>query len=145
MAVEAILNSPEDQPKVRDAQYKADELETDIKKAEKEIILEKTEREGKKELTDVEEVAKKLGWRPKEEFNEEPENYVDAETYILRTKDIQDTMKGHLKDQRRQIKDLVSSVEDIKLHNKKVYKAEIAKLKEKVNDLKTKKNEAIED
>ena len=141
MSIEATLE--EFTPEEKKPQYATDDTQPPREPGEP--PKEPGEPPEKKELTEVEKVAAKLGWRPEQDFTETPENFVDAETFILRTKDIQDTMRGHLKDQRRQIKDMSTSIEDIKIHNKQVMRAKIGELTEKVEALKSQKKEAIED
>lgn len=92
---------------------------------------------------EIEVLATELGWRPKDEFS--GEDFVDATMFIKRSRDIQDTMKGHIKDQKRQLADLNSSVEELKVHNERVYKVEVANLKKELTTLKAEKKAAIED
>jgi len=92
---------------------------------------------------EIEVLATELGWRPKDEFS--GDDFVDASTYIKRSKDIQDTMKSHIKEQKRQNADLNSSIQELKIHNERVYKAEVANLKKELTSLKAEKKAAIED
>ena len=85
----------------------------------------------------VEELASEIGWRPDGELN--------AKEYILKSRDIQDTMRTHIQDQKKQLTDLGSSVAELKTHNERVFKAEVSKLKTELTDLKKEKREAIED
>lgn len=85
----------------------------------------------------VEELAGEIGWRPDGELS--------AKDYILKSRDIQDTMRTHIQDQKKQVTELSSSVAELKTHNEKVYKAEVSKLEAEIVDLKKEKREAIED
>ena len=69
------------------------------------------EPETPKEPT-VEEIAKDLGWRPKDEFQGDEDNYVDPATYIRRSKDIQQSMSQHLKDNRRKLDQMDKAVKE---------------------------------
>jgi len=88
----------------------------------------------------VEELATQLGWRA----DHVGEDAVDAKTYILRSKDIQQSMSQHNKDLKSQLGALNGSVEALKIHNEKVYKAEVKKLEGEVAALKKERKEAIE-
>lgn len=85
----------------------------------------------------VEDLAAEIGWRADGEL--------DADAYILKSRDIQDTMRTHIKDQKKQLFDLGSSVKELKTHNERVYKAEVSKLKTELTTLKQEKKNAIEE
>ena len=85
----------------------------------------------------IEALAEKLGWKLDGELS--------ANDFILKSRDIQDSMRGHINEQKKQISDLGSSVEALRVHNEKVYKAEVTQLKEELNTLKVEKKEAIEE
>lgn len=88
----------------------------------------------------VEELASKLGWSA----DHKSENFVDAETYILRSREIQDSMRDHNRDLKSQLNDLQGSVEALKSHNERVYKTEITKLQSQLDSLNNEKDAAIE-
>jgi len=88
----------------------------------------------------IEELATKLGWKP----DHDSESFVDAETYILRSREIQDSMKNHNRDLKGQLNTLQSSVEALKLHNERVYKAEVNRLQSQLNKLQSERDSAIE-
>lgn len=92
------------------------------------------------DLPEVEALATKLGWNKEHTGTER----VDAATYILRSKDIQQTMKEHNKDLKNQLTGLQGSVEALKDHNERVYQAELRKLKSELAVLKQEKRDAIE-
>lgn len=89
----------------------------------------------------VEAVAVELGWNP--DF--EGDGKVDAKTYILKSREIQDTMREHIKEQKGQLHELADSVTALKTHNEKVYKAEVTRLKTELEDLRRERREAIEE
>ena len=99
-----------------------------------------TETNDKSASISVEDLAEQLGWN--KDFKG-PEA-VDAATYILRSREIQDTMRGHNKDLKGQIGNLQKSIEALQVHNEKVYKAEVKKLESEILKLKTERREAIE-
>ncbi len=88
----------------------------------------------------IEEIATQLGWR----IDHTGEDSVDAATYILRSKDIQKSMSKHNKDLKDQLSVLNGSVEALKIHNEKVYQAEVKKLQAEITDLKKERKAAIE-
>lgn len=90
--------------------------------------------------SEVEALATQLGWN-KEHTGAER---VDAATYILKSKDIQKTMKDHNKDLKNQLIRLQGSVEALKEHNERVYQADIKKLQSELRLLKKEKKDAIE-
>jgi hypothetical protein len=86
------------------------------------------------------ELATQLGWKP----NHEGENFVDAKTYILRSREIQDSMRDHNKDLKQQLQTIQGSVEALKEHNERVYKAEVSRLQGEVDRLRKERKAAIE-
>jgi hypothetical protein len=88
----------------------------------------------------IEKLAEQLGWN---KDHQGPEK-VDAATYILRSREIQDTMKGHNKDLKNQVNSLQESIKALQAHNENVYKAEIGRLEGQLNKLKKEKREAVE-
>lgn len=88
----------------------------------------------------VEELASQLGWRA----DHTGEDAVDAVTYILRSKDIQKSMGKHNKDLKEQLTVLNSSVEALKVHNEKVYQADVKRLTTEIATLKKERKAAID-
>lgn len=88
----------------------------------------------------VEELATKLGWR-KDHAGAES---VDASTYILRSKDIQKTMRDHNKDLKGQVSSLSGSIDALKDHNERVYNADVKRMQNEITTLKAQKREAVE-
>lgn len=127
-------------------------IETLITETEKKVEL-PPEETGKSEETKqtevetdrIEALAREMGWTPKEDFKGDDADFVDAETYIRRGRDIQESMRKSLKEQKQQLAAMSNSLAELKSHNEKVYKAEIARLKKELTSLKTQKKEAIEE
>jgi len=106
---------------------------------------ESAEPEEKTEQDTIESLATEMGWKPKTDFQGNEDDYVDAATYIRRSKDIQDTLRQHLKDNRKKMTSLEKGIEDLRIHNERVYKAEIARQKEQLEALRSQRKEAIEE
>lgn len=85
----------------------------------------------------IEALASEIGWRP--------DGALSAKEFILKSRDIQDTMRTHIQDQKKQLSELGMSVAELKAHNERVYKAEVSKLTAELADLKKEKRAAIED
>ena len=90
--------------------------------------------------SEVEELASQLGWNKDHKGAEA----VDAATYILRSKDIQKTMKDHNKDLKNQLTGLNGSIDALKDHNTRVYQADVKKLQGELTRLKAEKKAAVE-
>ena len=103
---------------------------------------------GGKEDT-VEDIARAIGWTPKEEWNRDPSEWVDAKKYLLRSRDIQDGMKKTLdsvKDELRATKENTKKVVDeFKDHFRKLHEIEVKELKQEVERLEGERKAAIED
>jgi hypothetical protein len=89
------------------------------------------------EVNEVDALATEIGWNPDGDLN--------AKDFILKSKDIQNTMRGHIKDQKNLVSGLTNSVKELKIHNERVYKAENKQLKSELKSLKKEKRTAIED
>ena len=88
----------------------------------------------------VEELATKIGWQP----NHTGKDYIDAATYILKSREIQETMKEHNDNLKGQLSDMQNSIESLKVHNEKVYKADVKRMQTEIEDLQKQKREAVE-
>jgi len=93
----------------------------------------------------IESLAKEMGWQGKESFKGDDTNFVDAEEYIRKGQDIQDSMRKSLKDQKHQMVDMSGSLDELKQHNERVFKAEVGRLEKELAGLKAKKKTAIEE
>lgn len=139
----------EDDPKKAEAEdqdVKVTEQEA-AKDADKEDDKAAQEAKDADEVTDaaggkkaVETLAEQLGWN---KDHQGPEK-VDAATYILRSREIQDTMRDHNKDLKNQVGTLHESVKALQEHNENVFKAEINRLESELKQLKKAKREAVE-
>lgn len=96
------------------------------------------------EFNEVEEQAMDKGWRPREEWDGEPDLWVDAGEFIRRGE-----LMDRISDQTKQLRGAQSEIESLKKdfksiveHNKKIAAKEYEKA---MRDLKAQKAEAIED
>jgi hypothetical protein len=88
----------------------------------------------------IEELAIQIGWNP----NHKGDDSVDAATYILKSREIQNTMKLNNKDLKNQLLNMQSSIEALKEHNERVYKAELKQKEAEIANLKKEKLAAVE-
>lgn len=99
------------------------------------------------EPTDIEILAKEMGWN--KDYSGGDREYVDARTFILRSKEIQNTMRDQIKTQNAEIKDLGNQISNtmkqFQEHQVKVHKAEVAKLESEIGALKRELKEAVRD
>ena len=93
-----------------------------------------------KSTPSVEELAAQLGWRA----DHVGEDAVDAVTYILRSKDIQKSMSKHNKDLKENLGTVQASINALKEHNERVYRAEVKRLESEIAALKKERKSAIE-
>ena len=99
--------------------------------------------EGQETLQDqtsdeVKELARKMGWSDRGKFGGDPDKYVDAATFIRNTHSINTGL-------RKQVKDITHVVTELKLHNERVYQAEVKKLTQEINELRSQRKSAIAD
>jgi hypothetical protein len=88
----------------------------------------------------IEDLATQIGWNP----NYKGADAIDAATYILKSREIQDTMKDHNVDLKNQLLNVQNSVDALKEHNERVYKAEVKRMQAEINALKEQKRKAVE-
>ena len=88
----------------------------------------------------IEELATKIGWQP----NHTGKDYIDAASYILKSREIQETMKEHNDNLKDQLSDMQNSIESLKTHNEKVYRADVKRMQTEIEDLQKQKREAVE-
>ena len=117
--------------------------ETEEQKQE-EKPQEEVQEEEKQELSPIEQLAVKIGWNPNHESNDE-RNYLSAEDFILKSKEIQNTSSKQIKNLNRQITELQNGLKGLEQHNKAVYKAHITQLKREMAELKLRRKEASAD
>ena len=94
---------------------------------------------AKPEVT-VEDLAIKIGWNP----NYKGENSIDATTYILKSREIQDTMHDQNTGLKNQLTNMQGSVDALKEHNERVYKSDVRRMQGEIETLKNEKRAAIE-
>lgn len=104
-----------------------------------------TEQTSAEESTSVESLAKELGWTDKKDFKGNPDDYVDAATYIRRSKDITEAKNNQIGSLKKQLKDISVVVNELKTHNERVYKTEVKRLEGELNALKAERRVAISD
>lgn len=102
--------------------------------------IKNTDVDQNKSNLSVEELASQLGWRA----DHQGDDAVDAVTYILRSKDIQKSMSKHNKDLKDQLSAMQGSINALKDHNERVYKADVKKLQAEIVALKKERRDAIE-
>lgn len=91
----------------------------------------------------VKELARELGWNDK--FDGDPSEYVDAATYIRRSKEINEAKRSQISGLKKQLKEINNVVSELKTHNERVYKAEVKRLTQELDGLKAQRRAAIED
>ncbi len=139
-ATEAEKGSEESTEIIEDEVAEFGEVAESNESAESVEPKEDKDSEFIQESNEVESLAMKLGWKP----DHESDNFVDAETYILRSREIQDSMRDHNKELKSQLHDLQGSVDALKAHNDHVYQVEVNKLKSQLDKLNTEKRAAVE-
>lgn len=90
------------------------------------------------EMGPVETLAKDMGWKPEAEYAGEPGTWRPAADFIKQGAKINSSRK-------HTIDDLTKSVEELKVFNERVYKAENARLKEQLTQLQADRKHAIRD
>jgi hypothetical protein len=97
--------------------------------------------QGERQLTPIEETAMKIGWNP----DYEGENKVDAETYILRSRQIQDDLAGAVKSLRQENRQINQGMQAVRAHFERVHTIEKAQLESRIQTLTAERDQAIED
>jgi len=99
------------------------------------------------EPTEVESLAMKLGWNPDHKGLDR--EFVDAETFIMRGREIQDTMRKQIKNQGTQITELgthlSTGIENLRKHQEKVHKADVARLNTEIVGLRKERRAAVKE
>jgi hypothetical protein len=118
----------------------------EVEVIEVEAVAEEVEEEAPEksgELSDVEALATKLGWNPNHEGGDR--EFVSAEDFILRSKEIQTTMSKQMKNLKRETEELKRGIGQVKQHNETVYKVQVKALKSRIKELEALRREAVED
>ncbi len=103
------------------------------------------EKPDEKPETTVDSLAQELGHKPKDEFQGHEDDYVDAAEYIRRSKDIQDSMRKHLKENKRKLGAMDQTIKDIKTHYDNNTKVEASRNQKRLAELRVERDEAIEE
>jgi hypothetical protein len=98
---------------------------------------------GEPQLSEVEQLAQKIGWNPNHEGDDR--NFVSAEDYILRSKEIQSTQTKQNKGLKKKVDDLTKGLNLLQQHNDTVYKVQVKALKSRVAELESRRKDAVED
>lgn len=97
-------------------------------------------KETEKKTDPIEAVAMKLGWKP----NFQGDGAVDAETFILRSRDINSSLNKTVHNLRKDLDAMREGVEVVKWTTEQAHKREIARLNGEISDLKAQRKQAIE-
>jgi hypothetical protein len=92
----------------------------------------------------VEELAMKMGWNP-EHNGDAGRPFVSAEEFILRSRDIQNTMSNQLSSLSKTNKELAEGMKQLKTHYQKLTATEVARMKKDIADIKNQRDAAIDD
>ena len=114
-------------------------VETEVTEEVEEVV----ETSDEQKVTEVETLAKQMGWNP--DHKDGDREYKSAQEYILNGREIQNTMSKQLRDSKRKMDGLESGLKMLKTHNDTVYNAQVVALKGKIAELKTQRVEAVED
>ena len=90
--------------------------------------------------SELEDIARQYGWRPKDEYKGK-QKWSDAAEYLRKQAD----NKANMLEQVKELRELKRGVSEVKKHIERSYKAENERLKAEIGDLKAKRREAIED
>ena len=93
----------------------------------------------------VEELAQELGWKPQTDFQGHEDDYVGPGEYIRRSKDIQTSMRKHLKENKTKLASMDAALRDIKVHYETTTKAQEKIHKKQIEALRKQRIEAIEE
>jgi len=137
MALVATLDGTDDY-------QSADEAVVETTQDEKGEPLKQASASGEKQST-VDSLARELGWTPKDDFKGNPDDYVDAATYIRRSKEIAEAKNNQIGSLKKQLKEISSVVNELKTHNERIYKTEVKRLESELESLKSERKVAITD
>lgn len=86
-------------------------------------------------LSPIEEKAISMGWRPKEQFEGDEEEFIDAKEFVRRQ-----PLFDRIESQNKQLKNVTKALESFKLHYTKVEEAAVQKA---INQLKAQRKNAL--
>jgi len=93
----------------------------------------------------VEDLAREMGWVPKDEYTRGEDSWVNAAEFIKKGNELHHKFRDDVKSLRKQNADMLKGVEDVKKHVRRTYEAENRRLRDELEGLKAQKLEAIED
>jgi hypothetical protein len=88
-------------------------------------------------LTPIEEKAIQMGWRPKEQFEGDEEEFIDAKEFVRRQ-----PLFDRIESQNKQLKNVTKALEALKVHYTRVEEAAVQKA---INQLKAQRKSALAD
>lgn len=88
-------------------------------------------------LTSIEEKAISMGWRPKEQFEGDEEEFIDAKEFVRRQ-----PLFDRIESQNKQLKNVTKALEALKTHYTRVEEAAVQKA---INQLKAQRKSALAD
>lgn len=94
---------------------------------------------------EIEDAAYRLGWRSKDEFNGEESEWVDALTFLVRGSELQRQTSKNNQYLKKTVDELNTTIDNLKVFNETVYKAELKKLTAQIKELEAEKKEAIKE
>lgn len=112
----------------------------DSQNNETETVEQTNETDESEQSQSVESLATQLGWNA----DHSGPNSVDAATYILRSREIQDSMKERNDSLKSQLTNLQFSIDALKEHNERVYQSDLAAKQAEIETLKKEKRAAVE-
>jgi hypothetical protein len=119
-----------------------------MKMPDEEVVEEEVKEEEVKEpegdtLSEVEQLAQKIGWNPNHE--EGDRKFVSAEDYILRSKEIQTTQSKQARSLKREMETMKNGLKMLEKHNNTVYQVQLKALRSRIGELEGHRKNAVED
>ncbi len=112
----------------------------EISQPDSQTTEETKESSNESQSSEVESLASQLGWSA----DHQGPNSVDAATYILRSREIQDSMKERNDALKGQLTNLQTSIDALKDHNERVYQADLKSKQVEIDALKRERDSAID-
>lgn len=104
------------------------------------------------EVPEVEVEARAQGWVPKEEFRGNESDWIDAEVFVKRGKEINPILRKNneriqkeLETTKKQLEEVRAATEEFKQFQKEAFERKLEKYKEEINDLRELKKKALTD
>ena len=102
-----------------------------------EVNQEQVEQQEEHTLSPIEEKAIQMGWRPKEQFEGDEEEFIDAKEFVRRQ-----PLFDRIESQNKQLKNVTKALEALKVHYTRVEEAAVQKA---INQLKAQRKSALAD